>query len=636
MPADLQMADEPATMLDAALAMAARGRRVFPLAPGTKDRPLIKDWPEFATTDEAMIRKVWGRFPDANVAVLCDDMVVIDVDVKGGKPGMASLIDLDLDLNPFPVRTPTGGLHVYFTGPNVKNSVGRIGPGLDVRSRHGYVVAAGSVTGAGRYTVSNASPVKPAEQRLLDRLEKAALTVVEGGLSPVVSETADTIARATHFLSAEAEPAVQGQGGDAKTLKTAMALKDMGLSQDTAFGLMAEHWNDRCDPPWLLDELRTKVQNAYRYGLLPPGVNAPEHVFKTVAVEQPAVAPPSPWYHHGDPWSFDFSWLFHKLLPAVGVAVVEGESQVGKSFFILELARCLATGTKLFGTAPEERGGTLLLYAGTEGSGIEERMMALREANRLPIAFRAITSSLATAGALAALQEDIEAKAAQMLQQYGVPIRMVVFETLSASGLLKDENDNSEAAAAVAVLGNMSKRMNALFVTTHHPPKTGKGSRGASAIPNSADVRIEITREGMGAVREVSLVKARTASQRKLGSYTLVEVELGHDKKSRPVVSCVLSTGALQTLNQKAAAHSELFMQCVEHSLIDAQKEDPDATMPEECDVRDMFNSRCPIVDRSNRAKAYTKAKSWAEQMGVIQIVLDNHRTYVRAKEILT
>jgi hypothetical protein len=633
--ADPQMADEPATMLDAALAMAARRLRVFPLAPGTKDRPLIKDWPEFATTDEAIIRKVWTRFPDANVAILCDDMIVIDVDVKGGKPGMASLIDLDLDLNTFTVRTPTGGLHVYFTGPNVKNSVGRIGPGLDIRSRHGYVVAPGSRTDAGTYTVSNNSAIMRAEPGLLERCSAVALTVVEGGLSLDVSDTEDAIARATHFLSVEAEPAIQGQGGDAKTLKTAMALKDMGLSQGAAFDLMAEHWNDRCDPPWLLDELRTKVQNAYRYGLLPPGVSAPEHQFKTVAVEQPAAAP-SPWYHHGDPWSFDFSWLFHKLLPAVGVAVVEGESQVGKSFFILELARCLATGTPIFGTPPEERGGTLLLYAGTEGSGIEERMMALREADRLPIAFRAITSSLATAGALAALQDDIEAKAAQMLAQFGVPIRMVVFETLSASGLLKDENDNSEAAAAIAILGNMSKRMNALFVTTHHPPKAGKGSRGASAIPNSADVRIEITRESMGSVREVALVKARTAPQRKLGSYTLVEVELGHDKKDRPVVSCTLSTGAVQTSSQKVAAHSELFMQCVEHATVNAQKEDPEATMPEECDVRDMFNSRCPIVDRSNRAKAYTKVKTWAEQMGAIQIILDNHRTYIKQKEIVT
>jgi hypothetical protein len=77
-------------------------------------------------------------------------------------------------------------------------------------------------------------------------------------------------------------------------------------------------------------------------------------------------------------------------------------------------------------------------------------------------------------------------------------------------------------------------------------------------------------------------------------------------------------------------------MQCVEHATVNAQKEDPEATMPEECDVRDMFNSRCPIADRSNRAKAYTKVKTWAEQMGAIQIILDNHRTYIKQKEIVT
>src|SRR5260370_1982327 len=47
----------------------------------------------------------------------------------------------------YTVKTPTGGLHLYYTapdGPEIRNSVGKIGPLIDVRGGGGYVLAAGS------------------------------------------------------------------------------------------------------------------------------------------------------------------------------------------------------------------------------------------------------------------------------------------------------------------------------------------------------------------------------------------------------------------------------------------------------------------------------------------------------------
>ena len=48
----------------------------------------------------------------------------------------------------YTVKTPTGGLHLYYTapdGPEIRNSAGKIGPLIDVRAGGGYVLAAGSV-----------------------------------------------------------------------------------------------------------------------------------------------------------------------------------------------------------------------------------------------------------------------------------------------------------------------------------------------------------------------------------------------------------------------------------------------------------------------------------------------------------
>jgi hypothetical protein len=632
------------TMLQAALNMAAKGFRIFPLVELSKSQPMVSDWPDFATTDTTTITRVWNKYPKANIGILCDDLIVIDVDVRNGKPGMASLMDLDLDLNTFTVKTPSGGLHVYYSGPNVKNSVGRIGPGLDIRSRHGFVVAAGSSTRDGPYRIVCERPVRVAESSLIERCTAASLIVIEGGASTPAAtlDVEANVERAARFLAVDASPAIQGERGDETALLAIMTIKDMGVSQPMALDLIMEHYAPRCASSFPLDEqsewFKTKIANAYRYGALPPGIDAPEHQFKSVAVEAPESIPvlADGWYHHNDPYSFDYAWMFYNLLPAVGVAVVTGPTNSGKSFLLMEQARCLGAGKSFFGVEPDERGGSIFLYAGTEGSGVEGRLKALGEEADLPIAIQRITRPLNTPGALAELQTQIEAKADQMLARYGCPVRMVVFETLSASGLLKDENDNSEAAAAMAILGAMSLRMKALFVTSHHPDKTGKGSRGASSIPNSADYVIEINREGMQNVREVKLVKARTAPQRVLGSYTLVDVVLGKDRRGRKVTSCVVSIGGVQTENMKKATHADLLMTCIEHALVDEQNEDPDAIMPEESEVRKLFTDRCPVRDRGNRSRAYHSALDWVIAMGAAEIVLKNHRKYLTTKEPIT
>ena len=73
--------------LQAALDLAARGCRVFPLLRSQK-KPAIRRWPQFATTDTKTIERWWNRWPDANVGVHTAGLLVIDVD---GPTGHATL-----------------------------------------------------------------------------------------------------------------------------------------------------------------------------------------------------------------------------------------------------------------------------------------------------------------------------------------------------------------------------------------------------------------------------------------------------------------------------------------------------------------------------------------------------------------
>jgi hypothetical protein len=140
-------------LLRAALAYARRGVPVFPCEPGGK-RPLTYNGFWDASADPRRVEAWWGRWPDANVGVPTGErsgLLVLDIDPGAGGP--ESLAALERAHGPLPrtakVRTGGGGMHVFFrypAGETVRNSAGRLGPGLDVRGEGGYVVVPPSRT----------------------------------------------------------------------------------------------------------------------------------------------------------------------------------------------------------------------------------------------------------------------------------------------------------------------------------------------------------------------------------------------------------------------------------------------------------------------------------------------------------
>ncbi len=141
----------------AAYACSRLGFRVFPLVPGT-GTPALKAYPDHATTDSDQIREWWNwQYPGYGVGIACgpeSGIWVLDIDVKKGVDGFASLVDLESRTGTYrygydftktmTVRTPSGGAHLYFRwAEGVVNSTSRLGPGLDVRADHGYVRAPG-------------------------------------------------------------------------------------------------------------------------------------------------------------------------------------------------------------------------------------------------------------------------------------------------------------------------------------------------------------------------------------------------------------------------------------------------------------------------------------------------------------
>lgn len=289
------------SFLESALKLADMGFHVFPLEVNGK-LPIIDDFPNRATKDEAQIRKWWtdpvmGIEKPYNIGIStthynCSQaLVVVDVDNKNGKHGSDEVLKLELEgfeFGPtFTQSTPTGGKHIVYKaqGP-VKQGVSVLGKGLDIRSKGGYIVGWGSkIDGVLYKAYQGCTDINDCPQWIINACSR----VVEREEKHVKIEDINlqrAIMRAGHYLEKEAPIAIEGDGGDITTFKVAAKLKDLGVDKITAYELMADMWNDRCEPPWDPSELERKIENAFGYGSRAQGADAPEATFSPIEKEE--------------------------------------------------------------------------------------------------------------------------------------------------------------------------------------------------------------------------------------------------------------------------------------------------------------------------------------------------------------
>ncbi|MFH7337818.1 bifunctional DNA primase/polymerase [Streptomyces sp. KHY 26] len=233
--------DARSALLHAALDAAERGWHVFPLLPGTK-RPALHGeascpgtgpcasghlkWEQRATTDPARIERCWATGPfNVGIATGPAGLLVVDLDTlkptdeEGTPDGAANFLALceragHTVPNTRRVRTPSGGEHLYFTAPSgvrFTNTTGTLTPKVDTRAWGGQVVAPGSVTPQGRYTVLDERPVA----NLPEWLQKALTAPQRPTAAPVLPALArDTDRYAAAVLRREvAAVATTAEGG---------------------------------------------------------------------------------------------------------------------------------------------------------------------------------------------------------------------------------------------------------------------------------------------------------------------------------------------------------------------------------------------------------------------------------------
>jgi Bifunctional DNA primase/polymerase, N-terminal/Primase C terminal 1 (PriCT-1) len=174
-------------MLRSALTLATKKRLpVFPCQPRDK-QPAVANGVKAATTDAETIRQWWRQLPEANIGIATgtpSGIFILDVDSIDAEAELRKL-EAQHGALPATVEVITArGRHVYFQMPDapIRNSAGKLGPGLDIRATGGYVLAPPSIHPTGRryeWSVDCASAIAQAPAWLLRLI--AAPTNSNGG-----------------------------------------------------------------------------------------------------------------------------------------------------------------------------------------------------------------------------------------------------------------------------------------------------------------------------------------------------------------------------------------------------------------------------------------------------------------------
>lgn len=255
------------------------------------------------------------------------------------------------------------------------------------------------------------------------------------------------------------------------------------------------------------------------------------------------------------------SYLVKGWLGSAGISMVYGESNVGKSFFALDLALHVAAGEPWHGN--RVRQGRVLYIASEGGQSIMTRLEAVkRECPELH-------AKAAPNIDLVPLQVDLHAAgdADAIIEAAPGDYRFVIIDTLAQSFGGGNENEGRDMNAVISNIMRLKVRFDCQVLLVHHSGKDAeRGARGHSSLRAAVDTEIQLKRDGD--VRVASATKQRDMMTDGKVAYILKPVMLGVDDDGDPVTSCVvLPSGVPAKTKKPLTGFNEIAFQGLCHVL---------------------------------------------------------------------
>ncbi len=219
--------------------------------------PIMKNWPEEATTDLQTIKEWWTRYPDANIGMVTGErsggVVVVDLDEhpEEGKYGLEIWRDFQQKNGYFPQtlesQTGSGGRHIFFRiDHNAKRMQHLYNSSVDFQADGALIVLPPSIHPNGYPYFWD--DLEPDEIDIATFPPKLWDFIQEGAQKEVVPSSDGQLTGTIY------------EGCRVNTLfRLAMKLKSMGLSEDSIKSTLRRENEIRCIPPLTERELEKEV-----------------------------------------------------------------------------------------------------------------------------------------------------------------------------------------------------------------------------------------------------------------------------------------------------------------------------------------------------------------------------------------
>lgn len=246
------------------------------------------------------------------------------------------------------------------------------------------------------------------------------------------------------------------------------------------------------------------------------------------------------------------SWLIKNTVPEKGSGLASGQWGAGKTFVAIDLAAAIMTATPFAGREVTRQGGVLFVAA--EGASeieirlrgvVDHKLAALKmseaavgnpidaDLDRLPFAWIEECPSLKDG--FDRLVEASLGVARSIDEQFGLPLALIIIDTLNAAANFKDGNDAAEGQFIMNRLNELSRKTGAFVIAVDHFGKAVEtGTRGSSAKEAAADMVLALLadRDVAGNISNTRMAvrKLRGGSTGAETPFNLQVVGLGNDE----------------------------------------------------------------------------------------------------------